>query len=152
MGLISLPLLNRVGVYQYWDGSWDSNFLYRRYFFYVLFFNKFLSVIFDNIVFNIFIKMLSLKKYKKGVLSSNYSYKNVVNLNYLGRVNIYIYQGWLVIVCFVYTLGDDSLVNFKKNNNFCYFYKNMFFNKFNFVNFKVNWSNIYNNLNYKNKF
>jgi hypothetical protein len=93
MGLISLPLLNRVGVYQYWDGSWDSNFLYRRYFFYVLFFNKFLSVIFDNIVFNIFIKMLSLKKYKKGVLSSNYSYKNVVNLNYLGRVNIYIYQG-----------------------------------------------------------
>ena len=152
MGLISLPLLNRVGVYQYWDGLWDSNFLYRRYFFYTLFFNKFLNIIFDNIIFNIFLKKLSLKKYKKGVLLSNYSYKNLVGLNYFGRLNIYMYQDWLILISYIYVYNDDLLLGYKKCNNFCFFYKNIFSKELSYSKSRLNWYNIYNNLNYKNKF
>jgi hypothetical protein len=33
MGLTSLACLNRSGVYTYWDDSWNSKYLYKRYYY-----------------------------------------------------------------------------------------------------------------------
>lgn len=36
MGLTSLARLNRSGIYDYWDDSWNTNSLYKQYFFSII--------------------------------------------------------------------------------------------------------------------
>lgn len=151
MGLISLPLSNRVGVYQYWDSIWDNKFLYRRFFFYNIFINFFFSNIFNNLIFNIFLKNLKKKQYKKGIFISSYPFKNSICQNYLGKIWYYIFQNWVVLNLNIYTSGNYSITNIKKKN-----FSLNFFNAVSSLSYdkkikKIKWDSVYKNLNYKYK-
>jgi hypothetical protein len=153
MGLISLPLLNRVGSYQYWNSMWDSNYIYRRYFFCDIFIRKFLLCFFNNIIFNIFFKDLKEKKFKSGFLFAKRRYKKFNCLNYLGKISIYIYHGWVIFNIFIFVFSKSNSFYFRKNNLFYFYFSNFISNKNNKKKiFKLDFKNFSKSLNYKYKF
>lgn len=150
MGLISLPSLNRVGVYTYWNSVWDKYLNFNLYLYFNLFINFFFFLFFDDLTFNFIVNFLNkkVKVYKKGYL--NFFKKGLVSETqvyvYIGKIWFFMYQNWVIIKITFFSPSKEikKLVNRKLNILKIYkiFLKKKTFNKIN---------NFYSNLNYKYK-
>lgn len=102
MGLTSLSCLNRAGTYTYWDDSWDSIKLYRRYYYNNFFFRLLIADIFSGSFFNlIYNNKLRIPGYfSKYRVVYSYSYKNI----FFGKIWFIKYQGWYIIILYYYNL------------------------------------------------
>lgn len=101
MGLVSLPFLNRVGVYTYWNNVWDNTFNYRNFYFFELYINFFFYRFFEDLTFNYLFKFFSSRKHisKSGYLNvfkSSAAFDLGVFL-YLGKIWIFFYQDWYIL-------------------------------------------------------
>ncbi len=101
MGLVSLPFLNRVGVYTYWNSVWDNTFNYRSFYFFELYISFFFNRFFEDLTLNYLFKffMASKKISKGGYLNM---FKSSVNFDlniylYLGKIWIFMYQQWYIV-------------------------------------------------------
>lgn len=146
MGLISLPVLNKVSNSNYWNNIWDSSNLFKRYLYLSIFLNKFFNLLFIDYTLTIINKLLTKNKIKKGYLYYNYLKKKILKNFYLGKVWILKYQSWFIIIIRVFstkTIKSKKLSFQKKNKKIKSYYS--------YLNFNINNKNI-NFLNYKNKF
>lgn len=146
MGLISLPVLNKISNSNYFNNLWDSSTLFKKYLYLTLFLNKFFNVLFTDYTLSIISKLLKKNKVKKGYLYSNYLKKKIIKNFFLGKVWILKYQKWYLIVIKLFSIKPTNLnsLNFKvKSKKLKSYYR--------YINFNLNNKNI-NFLNYKNKF
>jgi len=102
MGLKSLSRLNRSGVYDFWENMWESKVLYKNYFSQIYT----LQVLFNEVFNFYFFKYLFFLKFSK------LGYKNIFNLEYRNKINLYFsrlwvlkYQNWLVLIIYYYNLN-----------------------------------------------
>ncbi len=101
MGLVSLPFLNRVGVYTYWNNVWDNTFNYRSFYFFELYINFFFYRFFEDLTFNYLFKFFSSSNgtSKNGYLNvfkSHAAFDLGVYL-YLGKIWVFMYQSWYIL-------------------------------------------------------
>lgn len=146
MGLISLPVLNKVSSSNYWNNIWDSSDLFKKYLYLSIFLNKFFNLLFIDYTLTIINKLLAKNKIKKGYLYYNYLKKKILKNFYLGKIWILKYQGWFIIIIRVFSIKSSKKKKLsfqKKNKKIKSYYK--------YLNFNVNNNNV-NFLNYKNKF
>ena len=147
MGLISLPVLNKINNSNYWNNIWDSSILFKRYFYLTIFLNKYFQLIFTDYTLNILNKLILKSKLKKGYFLNNYIKKKLIRNFFLGKILILKYQNWYLIII---KLFSSNILKKKKLNNYFKNKKKKNFFKFLFKN--INKNNYNNYLNYKNKF
>jgi len=127
MGLISLPSLNRVGIYTYWNSVWDKSINYQVYLYFNLFLNLFFFLFFDDLTFNFLVNFINKKAkiYKKGYLNffkKNLNYEKLVYV-YLGKIWIFMYQNWIVIKIIFFSPTKDIKKSINKKLNILKLYK-----------------------------
>lgn len=147
MGLISLPVLNKINNSNYWNNIWDSSILFKRYFYLTIFLNKYFQLIFTDYTLNILNKLILKSKLKKGYFLNNYIKKKLIRNFFLGKILILKYQNWYLIII---KLFSSNILQKKELNNYFKNKKKKNFFKFLFKN--INKNNYNNYLNYKNKF
>ena len=143
MGLISLPVLNKVSSSNYWNNIWDSSNLFKKYFFLSIFLNKYFSLIFTDYSLSIISKIISKVKIKKGYFLNNHFKKKILRNFFLGKIWILKYQTWYLIIVKLFStkiLKKKELDYKKKNkkwkNTYKFVYQNLNKNKTNFLNYK----------------
>ena len=147
MGLISLPVLNKINNSNYWNNIWDSSTLFKRYFYLTIFLNKYFQLIFTDYTLNILNKLILKSKLKKGYFLNNYIKKKLIRNFFLGKILILKYQNWYLIII---KLFSSNILQKKELNNYFKNKKKKNFFKFLFKN--INKNNYNNYLNYKNNF
>ena len=109
MGLKSLPKINRSGVYDFWENSWESNILYRNYYFQIYS----LQILFGEIFNFFFFKYLFFLRFSKLGYLDTYRFELKVKLIlYFSKLWVLKYQNWLVLVVYYYNLNFST----KKKN------------------------------------
>ena len=132
MGLKSLPILNKVKDYNYWNSVLDSNLNYYKYFYLILFLNNFFKYFFRDYTLLYMYRNLSKLKYR-GI-------KSQVLFNKIGLLlgNYYIlkYQKWLIISLSIYNL-ESKIYTFETINNYSKLFNvNNRFSKLLYKNYK----------------
>lgn len=150
MGLVSLPYLNRVGNYVYWNNVWDNISVYRTYLFLEMYLNFFFFRFFEDLTFNYILNFFKIKnkKSKSGYLAfvrDNFNVDSHIYM-YLGRIWLFMYQNWYIIKVSILLPSRDTRKNIVKTVNF--FKLNKLFLK-NFTS--VKYVNKYAYMNYKYK-
>lgn len=137
MGLISLPLVNKIQDSNYWSNVWDSKLLYKKYLFLSLFLNKFFNIIFSDYSLNILINCFISLNLKKGYLTNINLKNNFLKSYLLGKIWILKYQKWFIIVIKIFSLENNVKINFRKKKvkNWVSFNQSLNFNN-NFLNYK----------------
>jgi len=137
MGLISLPLVNKIQDSNYWSNAWDSKLLYKKYLFLSLFLNKFFNIIFSDYSLNILISYFISLNLKKGYITNSNLKNNFLKSYLLGKVWILKYQKWFIIVIKIFSLENSLKISFKKKKikNWVSFNQSLNFNN-NFLNYK----------------
>jgi len=137
MGLISLPLVNKIQDSNYWANTWDSKLLYKKYLFLSLFLNKFFNIIFSDYSLNILVSYIISINLKKGYLTNSNLKNNFLRSYLLGKVWILKYQKWFIIVIKIFSLENNSKISTKKKKvkNWVSFNQSLNFNN-NFLNYK----------------
>ena len=146
MGLISLPVLNKISNSNYFNNLWDSSTLFKKYLYLTLFLNKFFNILFTDYTLSIISKLLKKNKIKKGYFYSNHLKKKIIKNFFLGKVWILKYQKWYLVIIKLFSvkLTNSKFPNLKgKTKKLKNYYK--------YINFNLNNKNI-NFLNYKHKF
>ncbi len=133
MGLVSLPFLNRVGVYTYWNSVWDSEFNYRTFYFFELYINSFFYRFFEDLTFNFLFKFLNCKKKSKQLGYLNY-FKSTAAFDfaiyiYLGKIWIFMYQNWYILKVTLLLPSKETKKTQSKNINMLKLHK-LFLKKF----------------------
>lgn len=148
MGLVSLPFLNRAGVYAYWGNVWDSVFNYRNYYFFEIFINFFFYRFFQDLTFNFLFKFFQVNKYKSKSGYLNYvrgvSSFDLSIYSYLGKIWLFLYQGWYIIKIVMLIPSKEikksltkSINLLKINKIFIRRIKNIkYYNKYSCMNYK----------------
>lgn len=141
MGLTSLPYLNKIHNFNYWNNVWDSKLLFKKYLLLSFFLNKYLNLIFSDYSINALMRFLSLKRVKKGFkLKKSFFTINVFRKYFLGKIVILKYQKWYLIILKIFNLKVKKkrfkLRKGKKKK------KKIFFSK------KLNLNYIYSNYKY----
>ncbi len=146
MGLVSLPVLNKVSNSNYWNNIWDSSNLFKKYLYLTLFLNKFFNILFIDYTLSMINKIISKNKLKKGYIYYNYLKKKLLKNFFLGKIWILKYQNWFLIIIKIFSnkLLKKKNLNLKKNSK-------KIINYYKYINFNLNNKNV-NFLNYKNKF
>jgi len=132
VGLKSLPILNKVKDYNYWNSVLDSNLNYYKYFYLILFLNNFFKYFFRDYTLLYMYRNLSKLKYR-GI-------KSQVLFNKIGLLlgNYYIlkYQKWLIISLSIYNL-ESKIYTFETINNYSKLFNvNNRFSKLLYKNYK----------------
>jgi len=147
MGLISLPVLNKISNSNYWNNIWDSSTLFKKYFYLSIFLNKYFNLIFTDYSLNILNKIILKSKLKKGYFLETYIKKKILRNFFLGKILILKYQNWYLIIIKLFSINilqkkdiSNYIKNKKKKNFFKFLFKN------------INKNNKNNYLNYKSKF
>ena len=132
MGLISLPVLNKVSSSNYWNNIWDSSNLFKKYFYLSLFLNKYFNLIFTDYTLSIVNSIILKSKLKKGYFLNNYLKKKILRNFFLGKIWILKYQTWYLIIVKLFStkiLKKKEINNKRKNkkwkNTYKYIYKNL---------------------------
>ena len=134
MGLKSLPYVNKLQDFNYWLYMWDSTLLYKNYLYLSLFLNKFFNILFNDYSLNKLIYHIININFKKGFLL-NYQKINVLFKYILGKIWIFKYQNWYVVIIKIFNLnGNIKKLNYKKFNSWNSYVKKIKFNK----NYKFN--------------
>jgi len=115
MGLISLPVLNKINNSNYWNNIWDSSTLFKRYFYLTIFLNKYFQLIFTDYTLNILNKLILKSKLKKGYFLNNYIKKKLIRNFFLGKILILKYQNWYLIII---KLFSSNILQKKELNNY----------------------------------
>ena len=146
MGLVSLPVLNKVSTSNYWNNIWDSSSLFKKYFYLTLFLNKFFNILFIDYTLSIINKLITKNKIKKGYLYYNYLKKKIFKNFFLGKIWVLKYQNWFLIIIKIFSIKTfkQKNINFKKK-------KKKIKNYYKYLNFNISNKHL-NFLNYKNKF
>lgn len=148
MGLISLPMSNRVGTYTYWNNVWDKSINYTTYLYSDFFLDSFFFIFFKDPAFShiyIFFNK-KIKSYKRGYLHYSKKIGRASSYIYLGRIWLFMYQNWVVIkVALFFTRKEKNKKIIRVTNAFNLFtiYKGQ--------KNKINFFNYYRRLNYKYK-
>jgi len=103
MGLKSLAKINRSGVYDFWESSWDSKILYRDYVFQTHIFRKVFNELFSLFFFKYIFKVSYFG------LGAPYSQSGGYKMNlllYFSKTWILKYQKWIILVVYYYNLSD----------------------------------------------
>jgi len=102
MGLKSLSKMNRLGVYDFWENSWESKILYKNYFFQIhtlqLLFSEIFTLFFFKYMFFLRFSKLGFKNFIKFEL-------RVKPILYFSRLWVLKYQNWLVLIIYYYNLN-----------------------------------------------
>jgi len=102
MGLKSLSKMNRLGVYDFWENSWESKILYKNYFFQIYtlqtLFSEIFNLFFFKYLFFLRFSKLGFKSYLKLELKAKL-------ILYFSRLWVLKYQNWLVLVFYYYNLN-----------------------------------------------
>ena len=146
MGLISLPVLNKISNSNYFNNLWDSSTLFKKYLYLTLFLNKFFNILFTDYTLSVISKLLKQNKTKKGYFYNNRLKKKIVKNFFLGKVWILKYQKWYLIIIKLFSV---KLINLNASNLKVKTKKLKSYYKY--INFNLNNKNI-NFLNYKHKF
>jgi hypothetical protein len=102
MGLKSLSKMNRSGVYDFWENSWESKILYKNYFFQI----RTLQTLFGEIFNFFFFKYLFFMRMSKLGYTKNYKFESKIKLTlYFSRLWVLKYHNWLVLVVYYYNLN-----------------------------------------------
>ncbi len=133
MGLVSLPFLNRVGVYTYWNSVWDSAFNYRTFYFFELSINLFFYRFFEDLTFNFLFKFFNAGNKRKQAGYLNY-FKGSSSIDmaaylYLGKIWIFMYQNWYILKVTLLLPSKESKKLQNKNVNMLKLHK-LFLRKF----------------------
>lgn len=146
MGLISLPVLNKISNSNYWSNIWESSNLFKKYFYLSIFLNKYFNLLFIDYTLSIINQIIVKNKFKKGYfINLNFKKKLLKNF-FLGKVWILKYQTWYIITIRLFNtkvLKKKELDLKKKTKK----WKNYYYS----VNKNLNNKNL-NLLNYKNQF
>jgi hypothetical protein len=148
MGLISMPFLNRVGIYSYWNSIWNKNFNYSYFLHFDFFLKNFFFFFFENLVFSLLLKFFNNKllKYKRGFLKHFSTNLNIMYNVYLGKIWFFMFHNYIIIKVSLYvsnTINKNTNIkymNFLKLST--HLLKNIkllkYTNKYNFMNYKYN--------------
>lgn len=146
MGLISLPMSNKVSTSNYWENIWDSSLLFKKFFFLTLYLNKFLYTLFFDNVFLIIINNFIKKKYFKGYKE----YKKIQKLNnffLLGKLWIFKYQTWYILVLNIFNVSNTHKRKKINKKVTTYNFQNYIHKYYNIKNMKqlqfLNYKNIF---------
>lgn len=124
MGLKSLAKINRSGLYDFWENSWDSNNLYQNYFSYT----TSLQIIFNEIFNFFFLKYLFKNRYKSEGYTNFFKITEWIELNlYFSKIWVLKYHKWFVIIIYYYNITPYLK---KKNKISLTNYNYTFFSKF----------------------
>lgn len=146
MGLISLPVLNKISNSNYWNNIWDSSQLFKRYFYLSLFINKFFNLLFLDYSLYLINTIILKKQIKKGYFIENKISKKINKNILLGKIWILKYQKWFIISVKLFSTKiikkKKKLVRLKYKEKLFFYHqlKNDYSSK------KINF------MNYKNKF
>lgn len=146
MGLISLPVLNKVSNSNYWNNIWDSSNLFKKYFYLSLFLNKYFNLLFLDYSLNIINSIISKNKLKKGYFLNKFFKNKILKNFFLGKIWILKYQTWYLIII---KLFSTKILKKKEINVKTKVKKWKNYNKYVYNN--LNNKNV-NFMNYKNKF
>ena len=143
MGLISLPILNKVSYSNYWSNLWDSNLLYKKYFFLSIFLNKYFNLLFIDYTLTFLLNIMKKSNLKKGYYIYSTMKKKFLKNFFLGKVWVLKYQNTFVIVINLFNMNLISS-SFKKSYNsskklknfFSYSYTQIKCNKVHYLNYK----------------
>jgi hypothetical protein len=144
MGLVSLPVLNKIGNSNYWNNIWDSSNLFKKYFYLSLFLNKYFNLLFTDYSLNIINAIILNHKLKKGYHLDKFIKNKILKSFFLGKIWILKYQGWYLIIIKLFSTKilkkKDFSIKYKNKkwkNYYKYIYNNTFKNKnLNFLNYK----------------
>jgi hypothetical protein len=134
-------LLNRVGVYMFWDSCWKNNFNQKNFSNKVIFLKDLLKIVFTENLFKFFFLKKKLNSAKK-----KFFLQKKGNPIYINHTKIWFIQfsNYLLISTFFFFLKKKKVKNkfkyykvskkrFKKINNYMFFFiKSKSFIKFNF--------------------
>lgn len=98
MGLVSLPILNKVQDYSYWNNLWDSTDIYKRYFYLVLFINKYFNLLFLDYTLNFINFFIKNLKNLKGYDYNLNLKKKIIQKFFIGKLWILKYQNWFLVI------------------------------------------------------
>lgn len=121
MGQISYPILNRFGYSMYWNNMWDNTVNFNKFFLKTFFLNNVIFNFFNlyltlNLFFltNHFVKNLKrIRKYNffktrfldfPLILRPNKFYQKHISSCLNGRIRIYIYSGWFILLTNIHSL------------------------------------------------
>lgn len=145
MGLISLPVLNKVSHTNYWSNLWDSNLLFKKYFFLSIFLNKYFNLLFVDYTLTFLLNLIKNNKLKKGYYIYSTLKKKLFKNYFLGKIWILKYQdNYLVVINIFNTnliqINNRNFYNTSKKwkNYFNYSYNQIKLNKVNYLNYKYN--------------
>jgi len=143
MGLISLPVLNKISNSNYWNSIWDSQNLFKKYFYLSLFLNKYFNLLFLDYSLNIINKIVMKTKFKRGYYLNSNLKKKILKNFFLGKVWILKYQKWYLIIIKLFNtniLKKKRVNSFSRNKKwkslYTFIYKGLNKNKVNFLNYK----------------
>ena len=143
MGLISLPVLNKVSYSNYWSNLWDSNLLYKKYFFLSIFLNKYFNLLFIDYTLTFLLNIIKKNKLKKGYYIYSVLKKKIFKNFFLGKVWVLKYQNTYLIIVNLFNTNiinsnykNNSLSTKKLKNFFGYTYNQIKVNKTNYLNYK----------------
>lgn len=123
MGLKSLAKINRSGIYDFWENSWDSKILYKDYFFYNHVLRKLFNELFSLFFFKYLFKVTTLGS---GLPYSHSGGLKMTPLLYFSKTWILKYQNWVVLVVYYYNLSyylKKKSKNFSQIHQYNVFYK-----------------------------
>jgi hypothetical protein len=148
VGLISLPIANRAGVYTYWNNVWNKSINFTMYLFSDFFISSFLFLFFNDLTFTYLYTFFKnkLKSYKKGYVRYTKQIKYRLRFLNLGRIWFFMYQSWVIIKVAIFAPFKERHRELPKNISLLKLYK-----IFNFKMKKLKFFNYYAYLNYKYK-
>jgi hypothetical protein len=86
MGLVSLPVLNKISDANYFNNIWDSSNLFKKYFYLSLFLNKYFNLLFMDYSLSIINEIVLKNRLKKGFIINNYLKKKILKNFFLGKL------------------------------------------------------------------
>lgn len=101
MGLISLPRLNRSGVYDFWEFMWEGKYQYKHLFFNILILRDLFSEIFSFFFFKFIFRNSILSIGLNTVYPLNLTTKPTL---YFSKIWILRFQKWFIVVSYYYNL------------------------------------------------
>nr|QLI42447.1 ribosomal protein S3 [Pseudocohnilembus persalinus] len=145
MGLISLPVLNKVSHTNYWSNLWDSNLLFKKYFFLSIFLNKYFNLLFVDYTLTFLLNLIKKNNLKKGYYIYSTLKKKLFKNYFLGKVWVLKYQNSYLVVVNIFNTNLTSVSNKSQSNilkkwknYFNYSYNQIKLNKVNYLNYKHN--------------
>jgi len=143
MGLISLPVLNKVSYSNYWSNLWDSDLLYKKYFFLSIFLNKYFNLLFVDYTLTFLLNVIKKNNLKKGYYIYSVLKKKIFKNFFLGKVWVLKYQKSYLIIINLFNSNViqhnqrfNSISSKKLKNFFGYSYNQIKVNKVNYLNYK----------------